>query len=124
MSPGTDLQRQTARTEYPRVEQRTVLLAVSDLFGRKWHGVVLHQLHGERMGFTDLKREIEGISGKMLAESLDTLTDEYGVVERTEISDSPTRVEYSLSPAGEALTPVLLALHDWGSEHLQPETYE
>ncbi len=122
MSSSTELHRQTAQTGYPRVGQRDVLLAVSDLFGRKWHGLVLYQLHSGSMGFTDLKREIDGISGKMLAESLDALTEEYGVIERHEASDSPNRVEYALSPAGEELTPLLLALHDWGSEHL--ETHE
>jgi len=122
MSSSTELHRQTAQTGYPRMGQRDVLLAVSDLFGRKWHGLVLYQLHSGSMGFTDLKREIDGISGKMLAESLDALTEEYGVIERHEASDSPNRVEYALSPAGEELTPLLLALHDWGSEHL--ETHE
>lgn len=124
MSSSTEIHRRTTHAEYPRVGERTVLLAVSDLFGRKWHGLVLYQLHSGSMGFTDLKREIDGISGKMLAESLDVLTEEYGVVDRREISDSPNRVEYSLTPAGEALAPVLLALYDWGSEHLESDSHE
>lgn len=121
MSTGTDQQSKLVQTETPRVGRERVLLAVSDLFGGKWHGLVLYHLHSGSMGFSDLKREIEGISGKMLAESLDTLTDDYGVVERHQVSTSPNRVEYSLSAAGEALAPVLLALYDWGTDHLQPD---
>lgn len=124
MSSRTEIHPRATQVGYPRVGESDVLLAVSDLFGRKWHGIVLYKLHSKSMGFTDLKREIDGISGKMLAESLDALTEDYGVVERHEDSDSPNRVEYSLSPAGEALTPLLLALYDWGSEHLETETHE
>jgi DNA-binding HxlR family transcriptional regulator len=103
-----------------RIGQREVLLDVSELFGRKWNALILYHLSRDAMGFSDLKCEIDGISGKMLAESLEMLTDGYGVVTRHEISDQPRRVEYSLSQTGEALAPVLLALHDWGSEHLDP----
>ena len=103
-----------------RIGQREVLLDVSELFGRKWNALILYHLSRGALGFSDLKCEIDGISGKMLAESLEMLTDGYGVVTRHEISDQPRRVEYSLSQTGEALAPVLLALHDWGSEHLDP----
>ncbi len=124
MSTGTELQGRLGRTEYPHVGRPNILLAVSDLFGRKWHGLILYHLQTGGKGFTDLKREIDGISGKMLAESLETLTEEYGVVERREVGGSANRVEYSLSAAGDQLVPVLLALHDWGDEHLQEVTDE
>ncbi|MEF8781816.1 MAG: helix-turn-helix domain-containing protein [Haloarculaceae archaeon] len=107
-----------------RIGQREVLLDVSELFGRKWNALILYHLSQGAMGFSDLKSKIKGISGKMLAESLEMLTDGYGVVTRHEISDQPKRVEYSLSPTGEALAPVLFALHDWGSEHLEPDNDE
>jgi len=98
---------------------RSVLLGVSELFGRKWHTLILYRLYRDgTMGFSDLRRAISGISSKMLSQSLDALTDEYGLVERREVNDGPLRVEYSLSPAGEELEPILLALHDWGAEHL------
>lgn len=127
MSKSTDSQWQSIERP-PRVTNRDVLLDVSELLGRKWHTLILYQLHrGGSMGFSDLRRKISGISGKMLSESLDTLTDEYGLVERTEISDSPLRVEYSLSPAGKDLESILLALRDWGKEHrpgTETETHE
>jgi DNA-binding HxlR family transcriptional regulator len=116
MSTGTNLQDQIAA---PNVCKRNVLLRVSGLFGRKWHALILYQLHRDDMRFTDLKREIEGISGKMLSESLGILSEEYGLVERAVVSESPHRVEYSLSPAGDELEPILLALNDWGREHLE-----
>jgi len=116
MSKSTDPQRQLMDRSSA---DRGVLLGVSELFGRKWNTLILYRLYRDgNMGFNDLRRSISGISSKMLSQSLDALTDEYGLVERTEVSDGPLRVEYALSPAGEELEPILLALHDWGAEHL------
>jgi len=123
MSTGTD-RRQFTKAECPHVRQRTVLLTLSEFFGRKWHALILFQLRAESASFSDLKREIDGISGKMLAESLDVLVGEYGVVDRRELDDSANRVEYSLSAAGHALVPVLLALQEWADDHLQLESHE
>lgn len=123
MSIEADLSRQRRGSEPPHAGKRDVLLAVSELVGRKWQPLILFHLHYESMGFADLKDEISGISGKMLAESLETLTEEYGVVERREVSGGMSRVEYSLSPSGETLAPILLALREWGSEHLDPENH-
>ena len=60
------------------------LISMTDLFGRKWCPVVLYRLLRDGpMGFSDLKRDIDGISGKMLTESLETLETGYGLVERS-----------------------------------------
>jgi DNA-binding HxlR family transcriptional regulator len=121
MSTKKDTNRHTDRSSQPHIGQAEVLLAVADLFGRKWHLPILYHLDSERKRFTDLKEEISGVSGKMLAEGLDTLSEEYGVVERHAKTEQPGHVEYSLTQAGQALVPAMLALQEWASAHLEDD---
>jgi len=91
---------------------------IAGLLGRKWHIAILYQLsESESMRFSDLQSEIDGISAKMLSESLDRLETRYGVVRREIISDQPLRVEYSLTETGESLEPVLSSTVEWARTH-------
>lgn len=96
------------------------ITCTSELLARKWHTVIVDQLldRGEA-GFSELKRGIEGISGKVLSESLDDLVDK-GIVARSVVSRSPRRVTYALTPAGEDLEQVVEALEAWGRKYLDP----
>ncbi len=87
-------------------EVREDLLALSALLGRKWHLVVLDRLLREPAGFSALERDIDGISGKVLSDSLEDL-EEKGFVDRTVLSERPFRVEYSPTDAGRSLSPVV-----------------
>jgi DNA-binding HxlR family transcriptional regulator len=92
------------------------LLSSADILGRKWHPLILYSLLEEsQLGFSELKREVDGISGKMLSESLELLVSEYGLIERRSTENS--RVYYSLTDQGEALEPLLVAMNTWGQEH-------
>ncbi|MFC6942745.1 winged helix-turn-helix transcriptional regulator [Salinirubellus sp. GCM10025818] len=98
------------------------LISMTDLFGRKWCPVVLYRLLRDGpMGFSELKRDIDGISGKMLTESLDTLEGQYQVVERSVVSDRPFRVTYEPTERGESLAPLLREMLTWATEHMDPE---
>jgi len=95
------------------------------LIGKKWHPVIVHRLleHGPS-GFNELKANVDGISSKVLSDSLDDL-EENGLVAREIISEKPFRVHYSLTDHGESLQPVIYAMRDWGKQHLQrPEQVE
>lgn len=82
--------------------------------GRKWHPVILLYLMTEGpLGFSDLKARADGISSKMLSESLSDLQAD-DLVCRTLFDQKPVRVEYSLTERGHALTPVIEAMVDWG----------
>lgn len=98
------------------------LISMTDLFGRKWCPVVLYRLLRDGpMGFSELKRDINGISGKMLTESLETLETGYGLVERSVVSDRPFRVTYEPTERGESLDPLLGEMLDWATEHMDPK---
>ena len=90
------------------------------LIGRKWHPVIVHRLleHGP-LGFNALKEEVDGVSSKVLSDSLSDL-EESGLVNREIISEKPFRVEYALTERGADLEPVIRAMEEWGSKHLVP----
>ncbi|CQH53401.1 HxlR family transcription regulator [Halobacterium hubeiense] len=96
------------------------ITATASLVGKKWHPVIIHRLLTRGpLGFNALQEEVDGISSKVLSESLDDL-EEKQVVSRTIVSEKPVRVEYALTELGESLEPVVTALEDWGNEHLEP----
>ena len=102
-------------------EEWCPVTTTADLIGKKWHPVIIHRFleHGPS-GFNDLKSAIDGISGKVLSESLDDL-ENHGLVRREVISEKPFRVEYSLTDHGGSLEPVIDAMWNWGRSHLRRE---
>jgi DNA-binding HxlR family transcriptional regulator len=106
----------------PPSRSQETLLAMANVLGRKWHLVVLHQLltQGE-MGFSELQRDVDRISSKVLSDTLDRLETEHGLVERRIVSEKPIRVEYATTDRGRALEPIVDRIHDWGLEHATTE---
>lgn len=89
------------------------------IVGKKWHPhIVVELLNNGPLGFNDLKESVDGISDKVLSESLDDLQ-ERDVVDRTVIDDKPVRVEYSLTEWGEQLEQVVTAMEEWGGRYLE-----
>ncbi|MFB6071469.1 MAG: winged helix-turn-helix transcriptional regulator [Halobacterium sp.] len=96
------------------------ITATASLVGKKWHPVIIHRLLSEgALGFNALQEKVDGISSKVLSESLDDL-EEKQIVSRTIVSEKPVRVEYSLTELGESLEPVVMSLREWGEQHLDP----
>jgi len=88
------------------------------ILGKKWHPMLIHALLSEGpLGFNDIKNRVDGISDKVLSEALDDLQDA-GLVVRDVVEDKPVRVNYSLTPAGKALEPIIEGLLEWSHEHL------
>lgn len=82
------------------------------LLGKKWYLVIIHRLLRHKMGFNELKEAVGEISAKILAQALQDLQ-EKGIVDRRLASESPVRVEYSLTKKGEDLERVLGELEAW-----------
>ena len=94
------------------------MTVTAEIVGKKWHPrIVVELLHGGPLGFNDLKQSVDGISDKVLSESLDDLQ-ERAIVDRTVIDDKPVRVEYSLTEWGEQLELVVTAMDEWGQRYL------
>ena len=85
--------------------------AAAEIVGRRWTGAILFALHHGLDRFTDIKRAVPGLSARMLTERLREL-EAAGVLERTERS-SAGGTRYRLTPKGDDLRPVLIALNRW-----------
>ncbi|MFD1684928.1 winged helix-turn-helix transcriptional regulator [Halobellus litoreus] len=105
-------------------EEWCPVTTTSSLIGKKWHPVIIHRLleYGPS-GFNELKTNVDGISSKVLSDSLDDLGEKQ-LVDREIISEKPVRVQYSLTDHGRSLEPVIYAMRDWGLEHLTEPSEE
>lgn len=99
-------------------EEWCPVTTTASLIGKKWHPVIVHRLleHGPS-GFNELQDAVDGISSKVLSDSLDDLEDT-DLVTREIISEKPFRVQYSLTRHGQSLEQVIYAMRDWGREYL------
>ena len=88
------------------------------LIGNKWKLLILRNLLVRPWRFNELQKSLEGISQKVLTESLRSMESD-GIVIRTVYAEVPPRVEYSLSDLGETLRPILDAMQAWGTEYKQ-----
>lgn len=82
----------------------------------KWKPVILWHLNERVWRFNELKREISGITQRMLTQQLRELERD-GVVRRKVYSEVPPRVEYSITEFGKTLCPILKLMCKWGTEH-------
>ena len=87
-----------------------------DVVGGKWKVLILWALGGGPKRFGELKRAVDGVSEKVLAQHLREL--ERDEVVHREVHDAvPPKVEYSLTPDGTTLIEALRPLGAWGCEH-------
>lgn len=87
-----------------------------DVIGGKWKPLILFALKDGAMRYGELRRFVEGSTHKVLTEQLRQL-EASGVITRDSIHDREPHVEYRLSPYGETMRPMLLALSEWGAQH-------
>ncbi|MFC5802586.1 winged helix-turn-helix transcriptional regulator [Streptomyces formicae] len=87
--------------------------AAVDVVGGKWKPMILWALHDGTHRFGELRRQVSGVSEKMLIQQLRELERD-GIVHR----EVPPRVEYSLTEPGRALNAALLPLGQWGDDYM------
>ena len=86
------------------------------LIGNKWKLLILRDLLVRPWRFNELRKDLDGISQKVLTESLQSMESD-GIIVRTVYAEVPPRVEYSLSELGRTLRPILDAMQAWGQEY-------
>ncbi len=111
-------------TEPPRPDaflaacpSRTVLARLGD----KWTLLVLARLASAPSRFGQLRRAVDGVTQKMLTQTLRHLERD-GLVARTVISTRPLQVDYALTPAGRELSRLVRPLKAWAERHLHDVT--
>lgn len=91
--------------------------ATLKVIGGKWKPLIMWHLSNGTKRFSELKRELPGVTQKMITQQLRELEDD-GLVLREVYPVVPPKVEYSLTKYGESLTPVLKEMAKWGEKHL------
>ena len=79
------------------------------MVGSKWKHLILRNLLARPWRFNELRKNLEGISQKVLTDSLRSM-EEDGIITRTVYPEVPPRVEYSLSELGESMRPIIKAM--------------
>jgi DNA-binding HxlR family transcriptional regulator len=85
--------------------------------GDKWSLLVLYALEGGTLRFQELRRAVEGVSQKMLTQTVRGLERD-GLVERTVHAVIPPRVDYALTPLGRSLSTRIAELREWAYAHI------
>ena len=88
------------------------------LIGSKWKLLIIRNLLQRPWRFNELKRDLTGISQKVLTDSLRSM-EEDGLITRTVHPEVPPRVEYALSDLGQTLKPILDSMVEWGNAYKQ-----
>lgn len=94
------------------------------LIGSKWKLLIIRNLLERSWRFKELQKSLEGISQKVLTDSLRSMESD-GIIVRTVYPEVPPRVEYSLSKLGESLRPILDSMGQFGTYYqnlVNPET--
>ena len=86
------------------------------LIGNKWKLLILRNLRMRPWRFNELQKSLEGISQKVLTESLRSMEAD-GIIVCTVYAEVPPREEYSLSELGETMRPILDAMEQWGNNY-------
>ena len=86
------------------------------MIGSKWKLLIMRNLLARPWRFNELKKDLEGISQKVLTDSLRSMEAD-GIITRTVYPEVPPRVEYALSELGESMRPIMDAMEIWGTEY-------
>ena len=86
------------------------------LIGSKWKLLIMRNLLVRPWRFNELKNSLEGISQKVLTDSLRSM-EEDGIITRTVYPEVPPHVEYALSDLGESMRPIIESMENWGNEY-------
>lgn len=92
----------------------------AELIGNKWTPLILRDLSEGQRRFSQLERSLQGISPKTLSERLKRL-EEAQILTRRCYPEVPPRVEYALTPKGDALMPVIESMRQYGQQWLPDE---
>ncbi len=88
------------------------------LISGKWKVMIVYYLLKDTKRFNQLQRDLNGITHRSLSKQLKEMEKD-GLVIRNDYGEIPPRVEYSLSPLGRSLDPVLMSMHEWGIQYAE-----
>ncbi len=90
---------------------------VINRIGDRWSLLVLSALEGGTLRFQELRRAVDGVSQKMLTQTV-RLLERDGLIRRDVFPSVPPRVEYSLTPLGQSLSGRVAAIREWAYDNM------
>lgn len=87
-----------------------------EVMGNKWTALIIRELSPGPKRFGQLQTALPDISPRTLSQRLDDL-ERLNIISQKSYSDTPPRVEYSLTPKGTDLIPILRQMAEWGYKH-------
>ncbi len=90
------------------------------LIGSKWKLLIMRNLLSRSWRFNELRKDLDGISQKVLTDTLRSMEAD-GLVTRTVFPEVPPRVEYALSPLGQSMQPIIKSMENWGMAYKNGE---
>ena|SRR2546430_15329845 len=119
MATRTAAQRRAeARRNYDAFLAACPTRKLLDRLSDKWVCLLLNALAAGPRRYSDLSRIVAGVSQKMLTQTLRDLERD-GLVDRTVTPSVPVRVDYSLTPLGASLRPVMRAIKQWAEANIE-----
>lgn len=92
--------------------------AFLDTLGGRWKGMILFHLLPGTLRFGELRKALPGVTQRMLTTQLRELEKDE-IIARKVYAEVPPRVEYSLTPLGRKLSPILALMAEWGDEYMR-----
>lgn len=86
------------------------------IIGSKWTALILRDLASGAKRFGELEKSVGDINPRTLSQRLDDL-EQHGIVIKMSYAEVPPRVEYTLTPKGQDLVPVLRQMAAWGNKY-------
>lgn len=105
-------------TKYGADFLKCPMFTAQSLIGGKWKVIILWLLHDSARRFSEIHKAIPEVTQSMLTNTLRDLESD-GLVHREVYRQVPPKVEYSLTPIGQRLIPVLQLLGDWGVDYME-----
>lgn len=103
----------TARPLEPKVG---CIAAAMRIVGNKWTALILRDLFAGPKRFCELEKSVGHINPRTLSQRLDDLEAE-GIITKHSFAEVPPRIEYTLTPKGRDLQPILRQMAAWGNKY-------
>ena len=96
------------------------IASAMDIIGNKWTALILRDLCTGSKRFCELEKSVGGINPRTLSQRLDDL-EAHGIITKQAFAEVPPRTEYTLTPKGTDLIPVLEQMAAWGEKYYSRE---
>lgn len=94
-----------------------------DIIGSKWTALILRDLCTGSKRFCELEKSVGNINPRTLSQRLDDL-EAHGIITKQAYAEVPPRTEYTMTPKGNDLIPVLKQMAAWGEKYYDQESLE